>query len=103
MTPEQITAIAREYAEKEIATELPNITDYAKERTISAVAERTENVIRFLLRRYCLVEKSKVSEMYDVAMEISRLPKSVEARGYAISRLQTLERLFPEIAKEVEE
>lgn len=30
MTPEQITAIAREYAEKEIATELPNITDYAK-------------------------------------------------------------------------
>ena len=61
MKSEQITAIAREYAEEEIATELPNITDYAKERTISAVAERTENVIRFLLQRYYLADKEKVT------------------------------------------
>ncbi len=92
MSTEEINTIAREYAE---------FTDMSlvDKKNISAICEY---FLQYTLRRYCLVEKSKVSEMYDVAMEISRLPKSVEARGYAISRLQTLERLFPEIAKEVE-
>lgn len=88
MKPEAITALAREFS---------------REHEDSAIAyHAAKDVINFLLRRYRLVEKSKVSEMYDVAMEVSRLPKSVEARGYAISRLQTLESLFPGIAKEVE-
>lgn len=89
MTENQITALVREYAK-----EVHNF-DYFFEN-------ENKRFLTWLTRRYYLVEKSKVSEMYDVAMEISRLPKSVEARGYAISRLQTLERLFPEIAKEVE-
>lgn len=88
MKESEITALAREFS---------------KEHDDSTIAyHAAKDVINFLLRRYCLVEKSKVSEMYDVAMKVSRLPKSVEARGYAISRLQTLESLFPEIAKEGE-
>ena len=105
MTPEQITAIAREYAEEEIATELPNITDYAKERTISAVAGRTENVIRFLLRRYCLVEKSKVKQIYQAKQHIlanqNVFGAIVATEASAEKRLMLC--LFPEIAKEVED
>lgn len=89
MDSETITALAREYAE-----EMHYGDNYFE--------SENKRFLTWLTRRYYLEEKSKVSEMYDVAMEISRLPKSVEARGYAISRLQTLERLFPEIAKEVE-
>ena len=96
MKSEQITAIAREYAEEEIATELPNITDYAKERTISAVAERTENVIRFLLQRYYLADKEKAKAFYngDTFGELDFLE--------VVSCRRVLESLFPEIAKEVE-
>ncbi len=91
MSEEEITALAREYAE-----EKASIMQGSLGTKIQA-----ELVIRFLLRRFALVEKGKVNEMYKTAMEVSSLPKSVEARGYAISRLQTLESLFPEIAKEV--
>lgn len=54
MTQEEITAIAREYAE-----ERSSIMQGSLGTKIQA-----ELVIRFLLRRYCLVEKSKVEEEY---------------------------------------
>lgn len=104
MNDDQITALAREYAEEatKTMTSDPNLSATDLNGIKHDVAEYAEEVIRFLLRRFALVEKGKVNEMYKTAMEVSRLPKSVEARGYAISRLQTLESLFPEIAKEVE-
>lgn len=103
MTDLEITALARECAEEMIkgkpSEELPNCL---KNSMLAMNTEYVAEIFQWLTRRFCLVEKSKVSEMYDTAMEVSRLPKSVEARGYAISRLQALESLFSEIAKEVE-
>ena len=85
--PDEITALAREYAEERASMMQGSLT----------TKTQAELVIRFLLRRYCLVEKSKLQEMYAAAMEISRLPKSIEARGYAISRINALESLFPDL------
>lgn len=104
MIDTEITVLAREYAEEMIkgkpSEELPNCL---KNSLLTMNTEYVAEIFQWLTRRFCVVEKSKVKEMYDVATEVSRLPKSVEARGYAISRLQTLESLFPETAKEEEE
>lgn len=97
MKESEITALAREYAEWVTEAEGDDNAYIPAETAMASV------LLRWLSRRYCLVEKGKLSEMYDAAMEVSRLPRSVEARGYAISRLQTLKSLFPEIAKEVED
>ena len=55
MKPEQITALAREYAE---------FTDMSPvdKKNISAICEC---FLKFVLRRYCLVEKAKVREEYE--------------------------------------
>lgn len=65
MTQDQITALAREYAE-ECAEEVGvmfNPQDWA----CSHCEIEARAVIKFLLRRYCLVEKSKVEEEYNLA------------------------------------
>lgn len=105
MKTEEITALAREYAEESTKADEsdPNLSELDLIEIRHDIEEYVTGILGFLLHRYCLVEKSKAKEMYDVATEVSRLPKSVEARGYAISRLQTLESLFPEIAKEIEQ
>lgn len=96
MNDDQITALAREYAEETVS----------HTRLSTAIADDTEDVIRFLLRRYCLVEKSKVKDAYmsaikDVKDGYKSKIGGMIAMGGAKGAL--LESLFPEIAKEVEE
>lgn len=63
-----------------------------------------KEVINFLLRRYCLVEKSKVEE------ELETSTHNYEAAGgsrpyrqqYFLGHCAAVKALFPEIAKEVE-
>ena len=95
MTPEAITALAREYAEETY----PNLSDkIISLRTLEI--KNAERLIRFLLRRFCLVEKSKVKSRMESAYEAKRK----ERNGcFGIVRWQELNYLFPEIAKEVEE
>lgn len=59
MTPEQITAIAREYAE---------FTDLspADQKIINVVSE---NFLQYIMRRYCFVEKSKATELCRLTLE----------------------------------
>lgn len=59
MTDRQITALAREYAE---------FTDMSEvdKKNISAICKY---FLKYTLRRYCLVEKSKVDQMYKEAVE----------------------------------
>lgn len=100
MTDDQITALAREYAE-----ECTNPSGFSKATYEEMVEERTENVtyvLRWLLRRYCLVEKSKLRKQYAKWMLQFCSTRDVAAKEYAAGRLNALEFLFPEIGKEVE-
>ena len=64
-----------------------------------------KKMLEWLLRRYCLVEKSKVAEGYKRAIETNRNGKETGAYSLCTmgsARKVLLESLFPEIAKEVE-
>lgn len=66
MTPEEITALAREFS---------------KEHDDSTIAyHATKDVIRFLLRRFCLVEKSKAEQFFKWRQNILANQKMLEIR-----------------------
>ena len=96
MTDPEITALARGYAEEATKTDGidPNLSASDLNGIKHDIAEYAEEVIRFLLRRYTLVEKSKLEEL-----EIAR---RVKANGYVALKRSDADYLFPEIAKEVE-
>lgn len=89
MNDDQITTLAREYAGERYP--------YLSDKIISLRTQEIKNakrLIRFLLRRYCLVEKSKVAEL-----EIARRAKENGAVWLTPAEVCAI---FPEIAKEVE-
>lgn len=95
MTPDQITALAREYAE---------FTDMSPvdKKNISAICEC---FLKYTLRRYALVEKNKLKNIHQYIMnkikagENLRRKKTID-EGKAQRAI--FNALFPEIAKEVE-
>lgn len=100
LTDNQITALAREFS---------------KEHDDSTIAyHAAKDVINFLLRRYCLVEKSKVEQMYKEAAEgnckLEKMrPQNTYAKNSIAMRIgvnfgcvHTLKSLFPDLGKEVE-
>lgn len=95
MTPKEMTALAREYAEQ---------TD-GSPADIAYVKAIAENALRFLLRRYCLVKKEVVRKEYNEARRAvreghrERLDTMIVVNN---SRRALLESLFPEIEKEAE-
>lgn len=97
MTDDQITALAREYAEW-----ICPYKDKSANLSILDIRE-AERLIHFLLRRYCLVEKSKVEEVYKNTKSYkSELEPFSRQSDCCSVKLRLLESLFPEIAKEVE-
>lgn len=91
MTDTEITALAREYAE---------FTDMSPvdKKNISAICEC---FLKYTLRRYCLVEKSKITEEYKAAQKDQHSNDSIRfIEGRTVSA--ALVNIFPEIAKEVE-
>lgn len=115
MNDKTITALAREYAEE--ISPVRQLDDHPVSKMIAdimrkALSEATveqiknfEGFIRFLLRRYCLVEKEAVRKEYDRALETNQ--NGIEASSHVLcaigcARRALLESLFPEIAKEVE-
>lgn len=89
MNDDQITALAREYADmlKHLFPDMP-------EHTYRDKMSQAKNVINIIMRRFCLVEKDKLQEL-----EIARRAK--EHGAVWLNRWEA-ERLFPEIGKEVE-
>ena len=87
----EITALAREYAE-----ERASIMQGSLGTKIQA-----ELVIRFLLRRFCLVEKNKVETKYKESLAALESNDNEDVK-WGTYRLSLLDHLFPEIAKEVE-
>lgn len=97
MNDDQITALAREYAEW--------ICPYKdKSANLSILDIRAaERLINFLLRRFCLVEKSKILEAYKDAQKDQYNSEGDFALTLAgRNRSAVLIDLFPEIAKEVQ-
>lgn len=100
MNDEQITALAREYAEEILNDEsylvLPtNLLNNLHQKT----AEYAEHLIRFLLRRYCIVEKDTVRETLYKLTDKFLEDNDHKAFGAASAAIESL---FPEIAKEVD-
>lgn len=92
MNDKTITALAREYAE---------FTDMSPvdKKNISAICEC---FLKYTLRRYCLVEKEAVLKQFESAKRL------IDARDYnkkciGVGSRGVLERLFPDLGKEVEE
>ena len=89
MTPEQITTLAREYAEEGIYVQI--------------VEDDAAEFLRWLLRRYCLVEKSKVEEEYHEAkFTCGNVDPCSETFATSLAQKSVLERIFPDLGKEVE-
>lgn len=100
MKPEQITALAREYAEECVDPQGFSKSTY--EELVEEKAENVDYVLSWLSTRFCLVEKEAVRTAYQQAMEQGKhahLKCQVESRA----KLRLLESLFPDIAKDVED
>lgn len=83
----EINNIAREYAEEEYKTlNLP--TDHTE-----VSAYRYMDFARFLLRRFCLVEKSKLEEL--------KIAHRAKEHGAVWLNPKEVEYLFPKITEEV--
>lgn len=103
MTEEQITAMAREFAE-EMCAHMED--DFIKDEAIKDNELTFQMAVNHLRQRFYLVEKSAVREEWEglenqgeISMEM-KLMSGVLAVGGQMSILQ---RLFPEIAEEVGE
>lgn len=115
MNSDQITALAREYAEEMIkgksSEELPNCL---KNSMMEMNTEYVAKIFQWLTRRFCLVEKSKLTKMYKEAVdgkcELEKMqPQNTYAKNSILMKVgmnagcaYTLKSIFPEIAKEVE-
>lgn len=108
MTPNQINALAREYAEEYTRKEYPNVPGHVRERIIEGRLEHMEDFIPWLLRHYCLVEKSKLETEWERCRRLlnnamtnpEKYPTTIARMG---GRLALLETLFPEFFKDKEQ
>ena len=104
MDNDQITALAREYAEEMIkgkpSEELPNCL---KNSMLAMNTEYIAEIFQWLTRRFYIVEKSKVEEEYQEAkFTCGNVDPCSDTFAASLAQKSVLERLFPEIAKEVE-
>ena len=97
MDDDQITALAREYAEEIY----PNLSDKIISLRTQEI-KNAERLIRFLTRRYCLVKKADAEEMYRDAKERYFNPDDKVEEAIYGSRMSLLEYLCDEIEKESE-
>lgn len=103
MTPEQITAVAREYAEEMIkgkpSEKLPNCL---KNSMLTMNTEYIAEIFQWLTRRYCLVEKEAVRRAYKEAQKDQHNTEGDIALTLAgRNRSSVLIDLFPDLGKEV--
>ncbi len=99
MTPNQLTALAREYAREECnKSTLPDKKQLHEDKLIEFY-----DVYGFLLRRFCIVEKERVKDEYHEAkFACGTVDPCSETWAAYHGQKSVLKRLFPEIAKEVE-
>lgn len=99
LTEDQITVIAREYGVDSV--DPYGFSKNTYEDFVGEYADAAADVLRWLSKRFCLVEKGKLEEEYNKTVEEGKHchPKhQIQSR----TRMRLLAALFPEIAKEVE-
>lgn len=102
ITDDQITALSREYGEHEAKTYSTD-SDTKRELYKKVCTNVAESVLGFLSQHYFLVEKSKAITAYKAMSDYGKT-KGVECAECANYAARVwIKRLFPEIAKEVEE
>lgn len=106
MKPDQITALAREYAEETrngILGLFPQPLPDSMEVLIKNDQEYYWRFLRWLTRRYCLVEKENIEKYFQSRNYI--LTHQDEYAVYIVREseveMKLLRCIFPEIAKEV--
>ena len=100
MNDDQITALAREYAEEKnnaISFKAYSDPEFKKELHIRGCANDAKDIIKFLLRRYCLVEKEKLK-----AIRYRNVYSAEDIRSKFTEEC-LIDALFPDLGKEVEE
>lgn len=91
MTQDEITALAREYAKGE----------FKAKRSVDAKADEAEQVIHFLLSRYCLVEKSEVEVHLRSARQLEKDAAALKIKQLGHvgrTRSELIKALFPDMA-----
>lgn len=101
MTDDQLTVLAREYAEEIIkgspSEELPNCL---KNSMLALNTEYIAEIFQWLTRRFRLVEKSKVAEEYRKAkFACGNVDPCSDTFVASLAQKSLLERLFPELLK----
>lgn len=101
MTDPEITALAREYAEEENPTGSYGDNIVERRMDLSISRDEAERVLTWLTRRFYLVEKEAVRKQFESAKRL------IDARDYnkrciGVGGRGVLERLFPDLGKEVE-
>lgn len=103
MDDDQITALAREYAE-EITKGNLSEGEEVPEYIIKTISKEAVTTLTWLLRRYCLVEKEEAKQFFQSRQNIlanqDKYDRYIVDEASAEKRLMLC--LFPEIAKEVE-
>lgn len=94
MTPEEITALAREYAEEIYPHEEGEDLGQMEFLRTSAI-KHIEASLKMLSHRYCLVEKEKLK-----AIRFRKVYSAEDVRSKFTEEC-LIDALFPEIAKEV--
>ena len=99
MNDDQITVLAREYAEEENPIE--SYSDTMFERAIDLSISRGEalRVLTWLTRRYYLIEKSKVEEYHEVKFTCGNVDPCSDTFVSSLAQKSLLDRLFPELSK----
>lgn len=102
MSEDKITALAREYAEEiyphEEGEDLGQM-NFLRNNAIRHIS----STLKMLLRRYVLVEKSEVEEEYHEAKICRTHVERYGAQwGALTAKMAFMERLFPDLGKEVE-
>lgn len=100
MTDDQITALAREYG-KYVANSLDYDMSYDPELqhklVVKGHSEAAQSVLEWLLRRFALVEKSKVESTYNRIWNEWNFSLDAENKANSKFILSALESLFPDL------
>ena len=105
MSEDEITALAREYAEW--VTDVPKadeLPDCLLNEANKLIASGAERVLTWLLTRYCLIKKEAVRNAYKAALHSFNNASDpvMTTMEFHNGEMSAIESLFPEIAKEVE-
>ena len=90
MTQEQIASLAKEYATGE----------YSVKRSVDTKANEAEHVIRFMLDRFCVVEKSVVETQLRAAQQLEKdaaVLKIKQLGHVGRTRSELIKALFPDM------